>query len=79
MNATHPEFDENLKPSFLLNTPWGKAKVKLNIAGEQMISNALASAAVGLVAGLSLDSVVEGLSNVELSPLRMEITKTSQA
>ncbi len=78
VNATHTEFDENLKPSFLLNTPWGKAKVKLNIAGEQMISNALASAAVGLVAGLSLDSVVEGLSNVELSPLRMEVTKTSQ-
>ena len=78
IRATSAKFDENLKPSFLLNTPWGKAKVKLNIAGEQMISNALASAAVGLVAGLSLDSVVEGLSNVELSPLRMEITKTPQ-
>ena len=78
IRATSTKFDENLKPSFLLNTPWGRAKVELNIAGEQMISNALASAAVGLAAGLSLDSVVEGLSNVELSPLRMEITTTSQ-
>ena len=42
-----------------------------------MISNALAAASVGLAAGLPLEAVEEGLSCVELSPLRMEITNSS--
>ena len=42
-----------------------------------MISNALAAASVGLATGLPLEAVEEGLSSVELSPLRMEITNSS--
>ena len=73
VRASSVEFDKNLKPSFVMETPWGRSEIKLNVAGEHMVSNALAAAAVGLAMGLPLESVAEGLSRVELSPLRMEI------
>ncbi|MFL3012001.1 MAG: UDP-N-acetylmuramoyl-tripeptide--D-alanyl-D-alanine ligase [Acidimicrobiales bacterium] len=73
VRASSVEFDENLKPSFVMETPWGRSEIKLNVAGEHMISNSLAAAAVGLALGLSLESVADGLSCVDLSPLRMEI------
>ena len=73
VRASSVEFDENLKPSFVMETPWGRSEIKLNVAGEHMISNSLAAAAVGLALGLSIESVADGLSCVDLSPLRMEI------
>ena len=73
VRASSVEFDENLKPSFVMETPWGRSEIKLNVAGEHMISNSLAAAAVGLALGLSIESVADGLSYVDLSPLRMEI------
>jgi UDP-N-acetylmuramoyl-tripeptide--D-alanyl-D-alanine ligase len=77
VRASSVKFDENLNPDFVMETPWGRTEIKLNVAGEQMVSNALAAASVGLAAGLPLEAVAEGLSCVELSPLRMEIVISS--
>ena len=77
VRASSVKFDQNLQAAFVIETPWGRAEIKLNVAGEHMISNALAAASVGLAAGLTLEAVGEGLSRVELSPLRMEITNSS--
>jgi len=73
VRASSVEFDENLNASFVMETPWGRSEIKLNVAGEHMIPNALAAASVGLALGLPIESVAEGLSCVDLSPLRMEI------
>ena len=73
VRASSMKFDQNLRSSFVMETPWGRSEIKLNVAGEHMVSNALAAAAVGLATGLPLEAVTEGLSRVELSPLRMEI------
>ncbi|MAT63782.1 MAG: UDP-N-acetylmuramoylalanyl-D-glutamyl-2, 6-diaminopimelate--D-alanyl-D-alanine ligase, partial [Dehalococcoidia bacterium] len=73
VRASSVEFDENLNASFAMETPWGRSEIKLNVAGEHMIPNALAAASVGLALGLPIESVAEGLSCVDLSPLRMEI------
>ena len=77
VRASSVKFDQNLHATFVMETPWGRGEIKLNVAGEHMISNALAAASVGLAAGLPLEAVEEGLSCVELSPLRMEITNSS--
>ena len=77
VRASSVKFDQNLQAAFVIETPWGRAEIKLNVAGEHMISNALAAASVGLAAGLTLEAVGEGLSRVDLSPLRMEITNSS--
>ena len=76
VRASSVKFNEGLHAAFIIETPWGRAEIKLNVAGEHMISNALAAASVGLAAGLPLEAVEEGLSCVELSPLRMEITNS---
>ena len=73
VRASSVEFDENLNASFAMETPWGRSEIKLNVAGEHMIPNALAAASVGLALGLPIEAVAEGLSCVDLSPLRMEI------
>ena len=77
VRASSMKFDQNLRSSFVMETPWGRSEIKLNVAGEHMVSNALAAAAVGLATGLPLEAVTEGLSRVELSPLRMEIVTGS--
>ena len=77
VRASSVKFDQNLHAAFVMETPWGRREIKLNVAGEHMISNALAAASVGLATGLPLEAVEEGLSSVELSPLRMEITNSS--
>ena len=69
--------DDQLRPSFRLESPWGREEVKLNARGAHMVSNALAASAVGLFLGLTLNELSENLSQVQLSPWRMEIKTTS--
>lgn len=59
---------------FDLVTPEGRSAVGLRIAGLHQVSNALATAAVATVAGLSLDQIASGLSMAQSSAKwRMEI------
>lgn len=67
--------DDELRPSFLLVSPWGEAKVRLGIRGEHNVSNALAAAAVALGLGVSLDGVIAGLAAESSSPWRMDLRR----
>jgi UDP-N-acetylmuramoyl-tripeptide--D-alanyl-D-alanine ligase len=65
--------DELARPSFVVDTPWGNAEVRLSISGRHMAMNAAAAlACVGAVGG----DVVAGaaaLSNVGLTAMRMQV------
>jgi UDP-N-acetylmuramoyl-tripeptide--D-alanyl-D-alanine ligase len=63
----------DLRPSFLLESPWGRIEVRLETRGAHMVTNALAAAAVGLVLDLSLEEVAAGLAKATLSPSRMQL------
>lgn len=67
---------DDLRASFLLTSPWGSASVRLAIAGEHHVTNALAAAAVALDAGISVESVAEALGAATISPWRMEVVTT---
>jgi len=69
--------DENICASFTLRTPWGIDAVKLNIPGVHNISNALAAVSAGLTIGLNQSSLVDSLSKIELSPMRMDLRRTN--
>ena len=61
---------------FLLVCPDGSAAVQLQLFGEHQVANALAAAAVGLSAGLSVDAVAAGLGAARpRSRWRMEVTE----
>ena len=51
VRATAITVDELLRPSFMLESAWGNARVQLAVHGEHLVVNALLAAAVALDAG----------------------------
>ncbi|HEU0132246.1 MAG TPA: UDP-N-acetylmuramoyl-tripeptide--D-alanyl-D-alanine ligase [Mycobacteriales bacterium] len=67
------------RPSFRLVTPDGAADVTMRLVGEHHASNALAAAAVGAWAGLSVEKIGNALSAaVPRSRWRMEVRETPE-
>lgn len=73
VQAEDVRLDADLRPSFALVTPWGRAEVQLAVRGAHMVDNALAAAAAALVCGVALDEVAAGLDRAGLSRWRMEL------
>ncbi|WP_369068914.1 UDP-N-acetylmuramoyl-tripeptide--D-alanyl-D-alanine ligase [Kineococcus terrestris] len=68
--------DDLARPSFTLVADGRRAPVALRLHGEHLVPNALAAAAVALVAGRDLDDVARDLSAAEpRSPGRMQVTE----
>jgi UDP-N-acetylmuramoyl-tripeptide--D-alanyl-D-alanine ligase len=63
--------------SFVLRTPLGEHPITLPVAGEHMVANALAAAAVGHAFGLGPDAIVDGLSSARMSSGRMQVFETA--
>jgi len=74
VRATDVVLDDAARPSFLLATPEGRARVRLQAHGEHHVANALGAAAVARAAGLEIVDVAAGLSAATLqSRWRMEV------
>lgn len=71
------QLDELLRPRFVLATPTGRADVELDARGAHMAVNAAAAVAAALAVGVDLADAVAGLAAVEMSPWRMEVTRTA--
>ena len=69
--------DEELRPSFRLESPWGSSEVHLEARGKHQIWNATGAAAAALAIGVPFDRVVARLETAPLSPWRMEVTRTA--
>jgi UDP-N-acetylmuramoyl-tripeptide--D-alanyl-D-alanine ligase len=63
-------------PSFTLQTDVGRAPVTLAVAGEHMVPDALAAAAVGSILGVPLDEVARAVGSATVSRWRMETFST---
>ena len=77
VRAADPTLDGALRPSFVMLTPWGRAPVRLRVAGLHNAHNALGAAAVALALGVSIEAVAHGLGRAELSPWRMAVTTSA--
>lgn len=75
VRATGIVVDEELQPSFRLESPWGSGDVRLHARGKHQALNAAAAAAAALVVGVSFDRVVDRLQSAPLSPWRMDVTR----
>ncbi len=73
VQALEVQLDGELRPSFLLLSPWGNVAVRLGIRGVHNVSNALAAATAALGLGLSLEQVAVGLESAVTSPWRMDL------
>ena len=77
VRATDIVLDDQLRASFLLHSPWGSTRVRLQARGEHQVSNALAAAAAGCGLGVPIESLAAGLDGAALSGLRMEMSTTA--
>jgi UDP-N-acetylmuramoyl-tripeptide--D-alanyl-D-alanine ligase len=65
--------DDELRPRFVIESPWGRAEVRLGVRGEHQVTNALAAAAAALAAGVPLEAVAPALVAEPASPWRMAL------
>lgn len=77
LTAEHVTLDDDLRARFTLVSDWGDVEVRVAARGLHQVGNALAAAAVGLVWGVPLEAVADGLGAAELSPWRMEVGRTA--
>jgi UDP-N-acetylmuramoyl-tripeptide--D-alanyl-D-alanine ligase len=69
--------DDELRPSFHLDTPWGAIDVPpLPVRGAHQAGNAAFAVAVAGVAGVPLERAVAGLAGAVGSPLRMDLRRS---
>ena len=69
--------DDDLRPSFHLETPWGAIDVPpLPVRGAHQAGNAALAVAVAGAVGIDLDAAVAGLAGAVGSPLRMDLRRS---
>jgi UDP-N-acetylmuramoyl-tripeptide--D-alanyl-D-alanine ligase len=68
----HSLDDSPIIQTVKINTPLGTAQIKLNIAGEHHVRNALAATAAAIAANIPLSSIVLGLQAFEPVKGRMQ-------
>jgi UDP-N-acetylmuramoyl-tripeptide--D-alanyl-D-alanine ligase len=77
LEAADVVLDDELRPRFRLVGGAVDAEVELGARGWHQVDNAVAAALVAIELGCSVDAVVSGLAAPVLSPLRMELVRTS--
>ncbi len=73
VRADSVTLDGELRPRFVLTSPWGRGEVRLALHGLQQVPNALAAATASLWCGVPIDEVIGALADVHGSPWRMEV------
>jgi UDP-N-acetylmuramoyl-tripeptide--D-alanyl-D-alanine ligase len=76
IHAHSIRLDPELRPSFVLETPWGSGNVELAVRGAHQVTNASLAAAVALVSGVPFDDVAAGLADAQPARWRMEVVRT---
>jgi UDP-N-acetylmuramoyl-tripeptide--D-alanyl-D-alanine ligase len=77
VRASELRLDAMARPSFVVESPWGRAAVRLPVSGMHMASNALAAVAVAGVIEGSIDAAAESLAVAEMSSMRMEVHRAA--
>ena len=70
--------DAGLRPSFALETPWGRGDVHLEMRGAHQAANAAMGVAAAVVAGVTLDAAIAGVAVARGSKWRMEVAPGRQ-
>lgn len=77
VRASDVEIGDDGHARLTISAPQGQARLRLALAGEHHVTNALAAAAVALHLGRPLAEVADGLASTgPISPHRMQVTDT---
>tara|TARA_Y100000768_G_scaffold338610_1_gene281410 strand:+ start:906 stop:2216 length:1311 start_codon:yes stop_codon:yes gene_type:complete len=72
VTATKISIQNDLTTNFQITSPWGTVTTRINIPGVHNVTNALAAISTGLSMGFALEDLCSSLSDIDLSPMRME-------
>jgi UDP-N-acetylmuramoyl-tripeptide--D-alanyl-D-alanine ligase len=70
------EVDVELRPCFVIESPWGAGEIRLELRGLHQVANASLAATVALAHGVSFDDVAGALTSVGPAPSRMHVSRT---
>jgi UDP-N-acetylmuramoyl-tripeptide--D-alanyl-D-alanine ligase len=70
--------DVDLRPRFMLETPWGTVPVHLGVRGKHQVQNAAMAAAAALSLGVPLDQVASGLADATTASRRMQLHRSAE-
>ena len=73
--AENVSLDAELRPRFVVRSPWGSADVVLEARGIHQVGNALAALAVAANEGVELAGAAAALRSAALSPMRMDLRR----
>lgn len=68
--------DAELRPRFVLETPWGRGSVQLEMRGAHQALNAGMAVAAAVSAGVSLEGAIAGMADATGSRWRMEVLRS---
>jgi UDP-N-acetylmuramoyl-tripeptide--D-alanyl-D-alanine ligase len=68
---------DDLRPRFLLDSPWGTVTVTLAVRGAHQAQNAAMAAAVALALGVTPETVAEGLAVATTAAWRMDLSTSA--
>jgi UDP-N-acetylmuramoyl-tripeptide--D-alanyl-D-alanine ligase len=77
VRATAVTLDADLRPTFTLESPWGRGMVALAVRGAHQVVNATLAAAVALAHGVAFEEIAAGLASVQSAPWRMEVVRSA--
>ncbi|MEX1008207.1 MAG: UDP-N-acetylmuramoyl-tripeptide--D-alanyl-D-alanine ligase [Acidimicrobiia bacterium] len=69
--------DDELRPSFTLESPWGSGRVCLSLRGAHQVVNATLAAGVALANHVPFDLLAAGLARVEPVDGRLKLLRTA--
>jgi UDP-N-acetylmuramoyl-tripeptide--D-alanyl-D-alanine ligase len=74
--VTDVALDDQLRPSFRLDTPVGSLDVRLSVRGEHQVLNAAMATAVAIELRVPLAEIGRGLADADTAAWRMELDRT---
>jgi UDP-N-acetylmuramoyl-tripeptide--D-alanyl-D-alanine ligase len=74
--VTDVVLDDQLRPSFRLDTPVGSLDVRLSVRGEHQVLNAAMATAVAIELQVPLAEIGHGLAGADTAAWRMELDRT---
>src|SRR5262245_33186915 len=76
VRAHSVHLDDELRPSFTYESPWGEGRICLPLRGAHQVTNGALAATVALALGVSFEQAAAGLATARAARGRLEVVRT---
>jgi UDP-N-acetylmuramoyl-tripeptide--D-alanyl-D-alanine ligase len=76
VRAHSVHLDDELRPSFTFESPWGEGRICLPLRGAHQVTNGALAATVALALGVSFEQAAAGLATARAARGRLDVVRT---